>query len=240
MCKVLVIPDVHLKPWMFDQALDIMENTDCELAVCLGDLVDDWGCERSVKLYEETLESAVRFAKKHPDTLWCLGNHDLAYMWDQYDHPGYSSYAADTVCDMFETLRDTLKTPDNLAIVHRRDNVIFSHAGVCSSFVEAYLYDMMDDIDYVIDTINGFGVEEMWVDDSPIWARPQYWDLTEDMLYPQGFLQVVGHTPVRRMLEQENMITLDVFSTYSDGTKLGNEEFWWVDTISREYGIVET
>lgn len=40
--KVLVIPDVHLKPWIFDQAFEIMENTDCELAVCLGDLVDDW------------------------------------------------------------------------------------------------------------------------------------------------------------------------------------------------------
>ena len=127
MSRALVIPDVHLKPWMFDQATDIMENTDCELAVCLGDLVDDWGCEHKVDLYEETLESAVRFAGKYPDTLWCLGNHDLAYMWDQYDHPGYSSYAADIVCDMFEMLRDTLGSPDNLVIVHRKDNVIFSH-----------------------------------------------------------------------------------------------------------------
>ena len=63
-------------------------------------------------------------------------------------------------------------------------------------------------------------------------------NMTADMLYPPGFLQVVGHTPVRRMLEQENMITLDVFSTYSDGTKFGNEEFYWVDTVSKEYGMI--
>ena len=41
--KVLVIPDVHLKDWMFSQAIDIMETTDCENAVILGDLVEDWG-----------------------------------------------------------------------------------------------------------------------------------------------------------------------------------------------------
>ena len=238
MSKALIIPDVHLKPWMFDQATDIMENTDCETAVCLGDLVDDWGCERNVDLYKETMEGAIRFATKYPDTLWCWGNHDLSYMWDQYDHPGYSVYAADIVCDMFESLRDALESPDNLAIVHKMDNVIFSHAGVCSSFVEVHMYDMMDDIDYVLDTINGFGVEEMWLDDSPLWVRPQNTYLTADMLYPPGFLQVVGHTPVRRMLEQENMITLDVFSTYSDGTKFGNEEFYWVDTVSKDYGMI--
>ena len=39
MSKVLVIPDVHLKPWMFDQAKEIMVNTDIERAVCVGDLV---------------------------------------------------------------------------------------------------------------------------------------------------------------------------------------------------------
>ena len=102
-----------------------------------------------------------------------------------------------------------------------------------------FFYDVMDDVDYVIDTINGFGAQEMWVDDSPIWVRPQDWDLTADMLYPQGFLQVVGHTPVKRIVEQDNMITLDVFSTYSDGTKIGNEVFYWVDTVGRKYGPVD-
>ena len=148
MSKVLVIPDVHLKPWMFDQAIDIMENTDCELAVCLGDIVDDWGCEHDVDLYEETLKNAIRFASRYPDTLWCLGNHDLAYVWDQYDHPGYSSYAADTVCDMFETLRDTLKRleekeaelksiENNSTNYHNTDNYeTFKQALVCQEIMK--------------------------------------------------------------------------------------------------------
>ena len=119
---------------------------------------------------------------------------------------------------------------------HRIDNILFSHAGLTEIFVSHFLPDFDGDIDELIEKINSFRRDELWCDASPIWARPQDGGIE---MYPPGYLQVVGHTPVRRMLEQENMITLDVFSTYSDGTKFGNEEFYWVDTISREYGIID-
>ena len=41
--KVLVIPDCHLKPWMFAQADAIMKKGIAEKAVCLMDLADDFG-----------------------------------------------------------------------------------------------------------------------------------------------------------------------------------------------------
>ena len=106
--KILVIPDVHLKPWIFDRAMEIMESSDCVRAVCVGDIADDWGMQRDVELYEETMKKAVEFAKKYPDTLWCYGNHDLAYLWDKYDHPGFSVYAKDTVCEYFNILDETV------------------------------------------------------------------------------------------------------------------------------------
>ena len=40
--KVLVIPDVHLKPWMFERADKIMEQGAAERAVCLMDIPDDF------------------------------------------------------------------------------------------------------------------------------------------------------------------------------------------------------
>lgn len=40
--KVLVIPDCHLKPWMFAQADAIMKKGIAEKAVCLMDLADDF------------------------------------------------------------------------------------------------------------------------------------------------------------------------------------------------------
>ncbi len=59
--KVLIIPDVHLKPWIFDQAEDIMRDKGFDRAVFIGDLVDDWDHESDVDLYEETFLRPTRF-----------------------------------------------------------------------------------------------------------------------------------------------------------------------------------
>ena len=50
--KVLVIPDVHLKPRMFDRAAEILARGNASQAVCLMDLPDDWSQERNTALYE--------------------------------------------------------------------------------------------------------------------------------------------------------------------------------------------
>ena len=46
--KVLVIPDVHLKPKMFYRAAAIMHQGIADRAVCLMDIADDWGQEYNV------------------------------------------------------------------------------------------------------------------------------------------------------------------------------------------------
>ena len=78
--KVLVIPDVHLKPWIFDGAAEIMKKGSAEKAVCLMEIPDDWGKEYDLGLYEDTFDVAIRFQRAFPDTLWCYGNHDLSYV----------------------------------------------------------------------------------------------------------------------------------------------------------------
>ncbi len=113
--------------------------------------------------------------------------------------------------------------------------MLFSHAGLTKEFVEVQLYGMQDDVDCVLETVNGFGVEELWEENSPLWARPQDGDL-EMTMYPENLFQVVGHTPVKEVLEQENLITTDTFSTYSNGMSFGKEEFVWVDSVTTEWG----
>lgn len=49
--KVFVIPDIHLKPWIFDRAEDILSQGEYDRVVCLGDLVDDWNQEMNIGLY---------------------------------------------------------------------------------------------------------------------------------------------------------------------------------------------
>ncbi len=79
---VLVIPDVHLKPWMFDAADAAIKQEPPDAIVQLGDLPDDWGMQRSPEAYDALYERAEAFLAAHPDAYWCYGNHDMSYFWD--------------------------------------------------------------------------------------------------------------------------------------------------------------
>ena len=46
--KILVIPDVHLKPQMFKQATALMHQGIADRAVCLMDIPDDWDKQYNV------------------------------------------------------------------------------------------------------------------------------------------------------------------------------------------------
>ena len=61
--RVLVIPDVHLKPYLFHQASELMEKGEADRAVCLMDIPDDWNREYDIGLYVQTYDAAIEFAK---------------------------------------------------------------------------------------------------------------------------------------------------------------------------------
>ncbi|MCR5735766.1 MAG: hypothetical protein K6G22_14255 [Lachnospiraceae bacterium] len=69
MSKVFIVPDVHLKPWMFEKASGLISKGSYDTAVVLGDLVDDWYQGNNLDLYNETFDAAIAFAGKHPYTL---------------------------------------------------------------------------------------------------------------------------------------------------------------------------
>ena len=81
MSKVFVIPDVHLKPWMFDKAEELFSRSEYDQIVCLGDLVDDWDQEKKLGLYSETYDALERFINRQPNFLLCYGNHDVSCIW---------------------------------------------------------------------------------------------------------------------------------------------------------------
>ena len=231
--KVLVIPDVHLKPWMFHDAARLMERGVADRAVCLMDIPDDWGQEFNIALYEETFEAAIEFAVKYPDTLWVYGNHDLCYLWNKRES-GYSSMAARTVCEKLTKLQQTLPEENEIRYVQRIDNVLFCHGGVLDHFIrETVPSSKYNDIDKVLDMINGLSGVFMWNDLSPIWHRPQY--STAKMYKPRKLLQVVGHTPVEGIYKEGNVISCDVFSTYRDGSPIGTQEYLIIDTETWEF-----
>ena len=131
--KVLVIPDVHLKPWIFKRAAELMRNKAAEVAVCLMDIADDWDRQFNIELYAETYDEAMAFAEEFPETLWCYGNHDLSYLWEKLES-GYSVYAHDTVCRKMKEFRERLPEAERLAYLHVIDNTLFSHGGLADDF----------------------------------------------------------------------------------------------------------
>ena len=61
--SVLVIPDVHLKPHMFEQAARLMKSGIAGQAVCLMDIPDDWHSKYNIELYVRTFDAAIAFAE---------------------------------------------------------------------------------------------------------------------------------------------------------------------------------
>lgn len=232
--KVFVIPDIHLKPWIFDRAEDILSQGEYDRVVCLGDLVDDWNQEMNIGLYRETFERAVRFTEKHTDMLFCYGNHDISYVWEAHES-GYSEEARSVVLGGISMLKESLPE-DAIGFIHRIDNVLFSHAGLLEVFVSYFFPNHQGGLDDLLRQINSSGMNEMWCDASPIWARPQD---GRAMLYPKGMMQVVGHTPVRKTNYWNGLLTIDNFSTYRDGMPIGDQRFIWIDTVSKEWGFAD-
>ena len=231
--KVLVIPDVHLKPYMFQQAADIMGSGAAERAVCLMDIPDDWNQEYNIGLYVETFDAAIRFAEKYPDTLWAYGNHDLCYMWDERES-GYSSVASWTVKEKLLELRRKLPKGNEIRYIQKIDNVLFCHGGVLDFFVKKMVpSSKYHDVDEVVRIINELHHDSMWNDASPIWYRPQF---SKGRMYkPRKILQVVGHTPVEKISRVGNVISCDVFSTYRGGKPIGTQEFPVINTETWEF-----
>ena len=235
--RVLVIPDIHLKPWIFDQAEEILKEGKADRAVCLMDVPDDWGMELNIDRYKETFDRVISFAKDYPDALWCYGNHDVSYPWGRLE-TGYSPYAERTVISKLEELERILSDADQLAIMHRIDNVLFSHGGLTTEYVKWLDEELLDaDIDDVIASVNEAPQEHLWNDESPLWLRPQNMD--RDTFRKGIYTQVVGHTPVEKIFEKDGIISTDVFSTYRDGTQIGESAMVVIDSVTGKYEKVE-
>lgn len=231
--KVLVIPDCHLKPYMFIKAKDLMKKGIADRVVYLGDTPDDWRCEYNIDKYERTYDALIDLVKAFPDTLVCYGNHDISYLWRKSES-GYSYMAEGMVRRKLNELDRALPSDNPVKFVHKIDNVIFSHAGVCDYFVEEFISEeSKQDIDKVIDEINNLTSYELWNDASPLWLRPQ--GRRVRMYKPFELLQIVGHTPVERIEKEGNIISCDVFSTYPDGRSIGTCELLLLDTQTKEY-----
>lgn len=195
MSKVLAVGDIHTKIWIIDQVEKLVEEYD-EI-VFIGDYADDWGSTPGQSI--QTWMRMKQIQSKYPDKVKALvGNHDFAYLLSF--NPRSSGHN--------NTTQMLINSPDNrelkrwlsgLPVRVDIDGVVYTHAGV-----DAHWNESSDE-------------RFLWRDDSPIWTRP------ENTIYgPEP--QVFGHTPQHTCTEiEENIWCIDTFSTYRDGSPIGDE-----------------
>ncbi len=61
--RVLVIPDIHLKPWIFSRAAELMKENVADQAVCLMDIADEcifYSCKKRLRLFMDGAENFWR------------------------------------------------------------------------------------------------------------------------------------------------------------------------------------
>lgn len=135
-------------------------------------------------------------------------------------------------------LENCFRNPSQINIIHRIDNVLFSHGGLTAEFVKWLNEDLLDaDIDDVIAAVNEASHDYLWNDESPLWLRPQ--DKTREIFRADIYKQVVGHTPVKKIFERDGIISTDVFSTYRDGTQIGESAMIIIDSKTGKYEKIE-
>ena len=264
--KVLVIPDIHLKPYMIEDARNILDTTpDIDGIVFLGDVVDDFGEQRNIKLYEETLNALISFCKGYKEShsvYFCIGNHDISYMWHKWQSGTSDSIQVEKLIrEKLRVLKHLLG--ENMNFVNKVDNILFSHAGISIPFI--YFNNLDDkivewysnvlsnpdktykipniDINYIVDRINKCRSKELWDDISPIWIRVED-DRYTKFLLPNTY-QIVGHTPQRHVFKLNNdknnstMVICDTHSTHRNKSKYGDCSYVVADTIDKTYQIIE-
>lgn len=228
--KILVIPDVHLKPYIFDRAEKILKSGQADYAICLGDYVDEWGCQNNLDMYQEIFERIFKFKQDFPSTEFLLGNHDFSYLYSECNCSGHSERAAPIIKQYLGKLKHMC---GDYKIIVRRGKVLFSHAGLSEAYINDHYAQTRENfndpkkklgfhlsgefIDYVISDINicansEHGHYSLWEDHSPLWSRPQH---TNEEMFDEGYLQVVGHTPLQRISQTKNVVSTDAFSLYS-------------------------
>jgi len=223
--KVIVIPDIHLKPQIFDRVDRIMYKYDITESVFVGDIVDDWGKSDDIELVKETLDRAIKFKKDHPSCKFCWGNHEVGYITGIYCSGNSEIHYID--------IRDMIKEYEKKVqprIAFKIDNVIFSHAGFTETYKSALeiLNSAKEYNEKLYECMSDTG--------SPLWVRPDEW------IKFCNVTQVVGHTPVETITQDRKLWIVDTHSTLLNGEHYGDQSFLVIDTktlTAEIYGVDE-
>ena len=201
--KTLILGDIHGRTcWK-----NIIEKESPDKVIFLGDYVsthDKISAEQQV----ENFLDICTYKVNNPNTILLQGNHDeqfCGYYWAEMS--GWDSHLYKLLSN--EHFKEMLLEFSQLAYFD--DNVLYSHAGISEYWLKEIAHlDKPEEVcnlkpseilGYNYNTGYGGGYGNS-ISQSPIWIRPQA--LIQSL--PDGYIQVVGHTPVSNIQNVKNLI----------------------------------
>lgn len=198
MSKILVLGDTHGRPFW----KEIIEKENPDKIIFLGDYVSTHeGISAEQQL--SNLEEILTYKENNPDKVILLrGNHDtqhLGYYWAEcsgWDGQVWGVMSQSEFKERFLKLTQWVYIDEEL-------ETIFSHAGVSDVWMKNSEIDSVHDINS-LEPSELFGFTPNYYGDCycdsetqpPLWIRPQ----ALCKCNVKGWDQVVGHTPVRTII----------------------------------------
>lgn len=229
--KYVILGDIHGKLiWK-----DILEKENPDKVIFLGDYVSTHGTESSEQQVNN-LKNILDYKINNPDTVILLrGNHDiqhLGYLWAECS--GWDQ----RVYELMKLHKEDYLELTQWVYIDEEIKTIFSHAGVSIMWMKqiAKINSINEINDLPISDIFGFTPCKMSdyygisPTQPPTWIRPQ--TLIEYM--PEGWTQVVGHTPILEHL-------INIGEVFRNGPEKHNcPDLWCCDALDKEeYLIIE-
>lgn len=127
--------------------------------VFLGDFVDSYHHEQISwkQEYQEFLD-IIQFAKENPTrVILLLGNHCGHYCGLSNDYARFNFEHAEELYEIYNSNKDLFK------IAYRKDNILFSHAGISTGWLKEN--NIEEDPNTIVDILNSFkAFNRDWID----------------------------------------------------------------------------
>jgi len=209
--KIIAIGDTHGRnDWE-----EIVKKEPADKYVFVGDYFDSYDIGSPEQLLN--FDRLIEFKKQNMDKVVLLfGNHDYHYLWAVSEN--YSGFKAYMKPEVAKRLDESIER-DLLKMCFVYNEYLFCHAGVTKTWCDnnnIKVGDIENELNYYLKfrpKIFGFSGYDMYGDDitqSPIWVRPK--SLLADMI--PGYTQIVGHTRVKKIELDHEIILID---TIEDG-----------------------
>ena len=219
MKKTLVLGDIHGNGcWK-----DIVERENPDLTVFLGDYVST-----HMKITEDeqirNLNEILDFKEENKDKVILLrGNHDtqhLGYAWAECS--GFFRKVCDYMCSIKDRFLDLTQW------VYIEDDIIFTHAGITDVWLSNNKLNLETLNDVKPCEVFGFCPDNIFDYTGTSVTQPCTWIRPEALATANinGYRQVVGHTPVKRI------------TNISKITK-GYLDIWLCDCLPKEFVVIE-